>query len=43
LDEHSDAGQAYSDAVDRLMGKEVPHRFIDAQKKGFLQRLFGGR
>ena len=43
LDEHSDAGQAYSDAVDCLMGKEVPHRFIDAQKKGFLQRLFGGR
>lgn len=43
LDEHSDAGQAYSDAVDRLMGKEIPHRFIDAQKKGFLQRLFGGR
>ena len=43
LDEHSDAGQANSDAVDRLMGKEVPHRFIDAQKKGFLQRLFGGR
>ena len=43
LDEHSDAGQAYSDAVDRLMGKDVPHRFIDAQKKGFLQRLFGGR
>ena len=43
LDEHSDAGQAYSDAVDRLMGKEVPHRFIDTQKKGFLQRLFGGR
>src|SRR5690554_5193872 len=43
LDEHSDAGQAYSDAVDRLLGKEVPQRFIDAQKKGFLQRLFGGR
>ena len=43
LDEQSDAGQAYSDAVDRLLGKEVPQRFIDAQKKGFLQRLFGGR
>jgi septum site-determining protein MinD len=43
LDEQSDAGQAYSDAVDRLLGKEVPHRFIDTQKKGFLQRLFGGR
>jgi len=43
LDEDSDAGQAYSDAVDRLLGKEVPHRFLDAQKKGLLQRLFGGR
>lgn len=43
LDEQSDAGQAYSDAVDRLLGKDVPQRFIDAQKKGFLQRLFGGR
>ncbi|HLT04953.1 MAG TPA: septum site-determining protein MinD [Pseudomonas sp.] len=43
LDEQSDAGQAYSDAVDRLLGKELPQRFIDAQKKGFLQRLFGGR
>ena len=43
LDEQSDAGQAYSDSVDRLLGKDVPHRFIDVQKKGFLQRLFGGR
>ncbi|GAB3394086.1 septum site-determining protein MinD [Azotobacter armeniacus] len=43
LDEQSDAGQAYSDAVERLLGKETPHRFLDAQKKGLLQRLFGGR
>lgn len=43
LDEQSDAGQAYSDAVDRLLGKEMPHRFLDVQKKGLLQRLFGGR
>ena len=43
LDEESDAGQAYSDAVDRLLGKDVPHRFLDVQKKGLLQRLFGGR
>src|SRR5574344_673007 len=43
LDDQSDAGQAYSDAVDRLLGKEVPHRFLDVQKKGLLQRLFGGR
>ena len=43
LDEQSDAGQAYSDAVDRLLGKEVPHRFLDVQKKGLMQRLFGAR
>lgn len=42
MDEKSDAGQAYSDAVERLLGKEVPHRFLEAQKKGLLKRLFGG-
>jgi len=43
LDEESDAGQAYGDAVDRLLGKEVPHRFLEIQKKGLMKRLFGGR
>ena len=43
LDDQSDAGQAYGDAVDRLLGKEVAHRFLDVQKKGLMQRLFGGR
>jgi septum site-determining protein MinD len=43
LDEQSDAGQAYSDAVDRLLGKEVAHRFLDVKKKGWIERLFGGR
>lgn len=42
MDDKSDAGQAYSDAVERLLGKEVPHRFLEAQKKGLLKRLFGG-
>ncbi|MDU9390789.1 septum site-determining protein MinD [Pseudomonas japonica] len=42
LDDQSDAGQAYSDTVDRLLGKTVDLRFIDAQKKGFFERLFGG-
>jgi septum site-determining protein MinD len=42
LDEQSDAGQAYSDAVDRLLGKDKEHRFLDVQKKGFFERLFGG-
>ena len=43
LDDQSDAGQAYSDAVDRLLGKEKEHRFLDVKKKGFFERLFGGR
>jgi septum site-determining protein MinD len=42
LDETSDAGQAYSDAVERLLGKDIPHRFLEIQKKGFLKRMFGG-
>lgn len=42
MDEESSAGMAYSDAVGRLLGKELPHRFLDAEKKGFFGRLFGG-
>jgi len=42
FDAESDAGQAYSDAVDRLLGADMPHRFLEVQKKGILQRLFGG-
>lgn len=40
LDEQSDAGQAYSDIVDRYLGEDVPHRFIDEEKKGLFGRLF---
>ncbi|WP_460163557.1 septum site-determining protein MinD [Pseudomonas sp. S2_F03] len=40
LDDQSDAGQAYSDTVDRLLGKEKEHRFLDVTKKGFFERLF---
>lgn len=42
LDDQSDAGQAYSDAVDRLLGKTVERRFLDVKKKGFFERIFGG-
>ena len=42
LDDQSDAGQAYSDAVARLLGKTVEHRFLDVKKKGFFERIFGG-
>jgi septum site-determining protein MinD len=43
LDQESEAGQAYLDAVLRLLGEEVEHRFIDVQKRGFLKRLLGGK
>ncbi|MBJ7549478.1 septum site-determining protein MinD [Marinomonas ostreistagni] len=42
LDEQAEAGQAYSDAVDRLLGEQRPLRFTDVQKKGFFKRLLGG-
>ncbi|HUM90384.1 MAG TPA: septum site-determining protein MinD [Candidatus Competibacter sp.] len=42
LEESSDAGAAYGDLVDRFLGKDLPHRFTEIQKKGFLKRLFGG-
>ncbi len=42
LDRDSDAGQAYLDAVGRYLGEDLPQRFINAEKKGFFTRLFGG-
>lgn len=42
LDQESDAGQAYEDAIARLLGEERPFRFIEEERKGFLKRLFGG-
>lgn len=41
LDEKSTAGIAYTDAIERLLGEERPHKFMDVEKKGFLKRLFG--
>ncbi|ETT03315.1 septum site-determining protein MinD [Providencia sp. PROV188] len=42
LDSDSEAGQAYSDCVERILGEDRPMRFIEEEKKGFLKRLFGG-
>jgi septum site-determining protein MinD len=39
LDERSTAGQAYRDAVRRLMGEEVPMRFAERNRGGWFQRL----
>ena len=40
LDEQSDAGQAYGDAIARLLGEDRPLRFTKMQKQGLLKRLF---
>ncbi|HET6436041.1 MAG TPA: septum site-determining protein MinD [Xanthomonadaceae bacterium] len=42
LDMESQAGQAYDDAVARLIGEERPMRFTQLEKKGFFSKLFGG-
>lgn len=39
LDQESDAGLAYHDAVSRFLGEQVPHRFIN-EKKPWIKRLF---
>lgn len=36
------AGQAYQDAVARFLGEERELRFLKAERKGLLSRLFGG-
>lgn len=40
LDETSDAGAAYQDAIARFLGEERPMRFVNAERKGILRRLF---
>ena len=42
LESESEAGQAYDDAVARLLGEDRPMRFITLEKKGFFSKLFGG-
>lgn len=41
LDESSDAGMAYRDAIARFLGEKRPMRFLNNQRKGLLRRLFG--
>ena len=40
--ENSCVAEAYKDVVARLLGENKPMRFLEAEKKGFLKRLFGG-
>ena len=42
LEAESPAGQAYDDAVARLLGETRPLRFMEAERKGLFSRLFGG-
>ena len=39
--EESIAGQAYSDLVGRMLGKDIEHRFLEVKKKNIFGRLFG--
>ena len=41
LDENSDAGLAYQDAIARFLGEDRPMRFVNTERKGILRRLFG--
>ena len=40
-DTESDAGLAYQDTVDRLLGEQRDFRFVQIPKKGWFARLFG--
>jgi septum site-determining protein MinD len=40
LDSASNAGKAYADAVSRLLGEQIEHRFAGPERKGLLDRLF---
>ena len=39
----SDVSEAYLDVVDRFLGEALPLRFVDYERPGLLQRLFGGK
>jgi septum site-determining protein MinD len=41
LDEESDAGVAYIDAIARFLGEERPMKFVNTERKGLLRRIFG--
>ena len=36
------AAEAYKDVIARLLGENREMRFLDAEKKGFFKKLFGG-
>ncbi|MEZ9708792.1 septum site-determining protein MinD [Vibrio breoganii] len=40
--EESRAGQAYVDTAKRIIGEDIEFRFLENEKKGIFQKLFGG-
>jgi len=40
LDEKSQAGHAYRDSVRRLLGEQLPMRYLDGRRVGWFQRLW---
>jgi septum site-determining protein MinD len=42
MNDESNASRAYDDAVARLLGEELPMRFLEEPKRGFFARMFGG-
>ncbi len=41
MDEESNAGKAYRDAVQRLMGQQIEHKLLSPERQGFFARIFG--
>ena len=41
MDNETEVSSAYRDCVDRLLGEELPMRFIDVKTKGLFKRIFG--
>jgi septum site-determining protein MinD len=39
--EGTDVSEAYKDVIERFLGNDKPLRFVEAEKAGFLKRLFG--
>lgn len=39
----SSVSESYKDVIDRFTGKNIPLRFVEAEKPSFLKRLFGGK
>ena len=42
FDPTNEAAQAYQDVIARFLGEARPQRFLEAPKKGFFKRMFGG-